>query len=210
MNRKIAIAVAALMLGAGPVWAQAPKAKAPTASTASQFSSGFAAYNSGDYATALRLWRPLAEQGDAEAQVNLGVMYSNGRGVPQDYAAAVGWYRKAADQGYASAQYNLGLMYDNGQGVPQDYAAAAGWYRKAADQGLAQAQYNLGAMYDNGQGVPQDYAAAHKWFNLSAARATDADVRDRAVRNRDRVAALMTPAQIAEAQRLASEWRPTK
>ena len=81
-----------------------------------------AAYESKDYATALKLWRPLAEQGDAQAQYNLGIMYDNGQGVPQDDAEAVKWYRKAAEQGIAKAQYNLGVMYANGRGVPQDYA----------------------------------------------------------------------------------------
>ena len=95
---------------------------------------GVVAYNRGDYATALREWRPLAEQGDAEAQFNLGLMYYKGRGVPQDYAEAVKWYRKAAEQGVAEAQYNLGFMYNNGQGIPQDYAEAARWYLKAAEQ----------------------------------------------------------------------------
>ena len=107
-----------------------------------------------------------------------------------------------ADAGSASAQNNLGLMYYNGQGVAQDYAAAAGWYRKAADQGNAGAQSNLGVMYVAGQGVTQDYVQAHKWFNLSAASGNA-----NAVKNRDLVASKMTPAQIAEAQRLASAWR---
>src|SRR5262245_51286937 len=93
---------------------------------------GAAAYARGDYATALRMWRPSADQGDAIAQNNLGVMYEKGRGVPQDYAAAVSWYRKAADQGYGPSQYNLGVMYAHSNGVPQDYAAAVSWYRKAA------------------------------------------------------------------------------
>ena len=160
-----------------------------------------------DYAAAVSWYRKAADQGDADAQYNLGVMYDNGQGVPQDYAAAVSWYRKAADQGDADAQYNLGVMYDNGQGVPQDYAAAVSWYRKAADQGYADAQYNLGVMYDNGQGVPQDYVQAHMWFNLAAATSRKRG-RDKAVKNRDRVAAKMTPAQIAEAQKLAREWKP--
>ena len=144
----------------------------------------------------------MAEAGNAAAQHNLGVMYDNGTGVAQDYAAAVSWYRKAADQGYAQAQYNLGVMHYNGQGVSQDYAAAAGWFRKAADQGYAKAQYNLGLMYAKGQGVPQDYVQAHKWLNLGATSG-DAD----AVKSRDLVASMMAPAQIAEAQRLASAWR---
>ena len=110
-----------------------------------------------------------------------------------------------AETGDASAQFNLGVMYDNGLGVAQDYAAAASWYRKAADQGNASAQLNLGLLYAKGQGVAQDYVQAHKWFNLSATSG-GAD----AVKNRDLVASEMTPAQIAEAQRLASAWRPTK
>jgi uncharacterized protein len=112
------------------------------------------------------------------------------------------WYRKAADRGNAGAQYNLGLIYANGWGVPQDYAAAASWYRKAADRGKAGAQYNLGLMYANGQGIPQDHVSAHMWWNLSAARG-DKD----AAKNLDMVAEKMTPAQIAEAQRLAREWK---
>ena len=94
-----------------------------------------AAYQRGDYATALQIWRPLAEQGNADAQADLGWMYAQGQGAPQDYAQAVVWLRKAADQGNSFAQNNLGVMYELGQGVPQDYAQAVAWYRKAADQG---------------------------------------------------------------------------
>jgi len=82
------------------------------------------AYGRGDYKTAIRLIKPLAEQGNAKSQYNLGRMYASGQGVPQDHAKAVKWYRKAADQGDASARFNLGLMYALGQGVPQDHAEA--------------------------------------------------------------------------------------
>ena len=75
-----------------------------------------ASYENGDYATALREWEPLAEQGNVSAQYNLGQMYRRGQGVPQNYKTAVKWYRLAAEQGYASAQFNLGLMYDIGKG----------------------------------------------------------------------------------------------
>ena len=94
--------------------------------------------------------------------------------------------------------------------MAQDYAQAVKWYRLAAVQGNASAQVNLGAMYENGQGVSQDYVQAHKWFNLSASRASadQKDVLDSAVKNRNRVAAKMTPAQTAEAQKLASAWKP--
>ena len=132
------------------------------------FNEGLAAYARGDYATALRAWQTFAEQGNAKAQVNLGVMYAQGEGVPQDYKTAAQWFRRAAEQGHAKAQVKLGWMYDEGQGVPQDYKAAAQWYRRAAEQGDADAQSNLGAMYGKGQGVPQDYKAAVQWYRRAA------------------------------------------
>jgi uncharacterized protein len=95
---------------------------------AQDFDKGLAAAQAGDYATALQEWRPLAEQGDAEAQYNLGIMYSNGQGVIQDDTEAVNWYRKAAEQGSARAQFNLGGMYSMGQGVIQDNILAHMWY----------------------------------------------------------------------------------
>ena len=233
MKRVTAFAVLLVVLAA-PAWAG--------------WDEGVAAHKRGDYVTALREFRVLAGQGNAIAQVAVGLMYHNGQGVPQDYAEAVKWYRKAANQGYAPAQYNLGVMYGKGQGVPQDYAEAVRWYRRAADQGLAwyrraaeqghadgqynlalryhkgkgvpqdyaeavkwyrraakqgnaAAQYSLALMYDKGQGVPQDYVEAHMWFNLAAAGSPPGEVRDMAATNRDMVAKLMTPAQIAEAQR---------
>ncbi len=163
---------------------------------------GIAAYKRGDYATAVREWRPLAEQGDAVAQYYLGNLYRTGQGVPQDYAEAAKWFRKAANQGDANAQYNLGVKHYNS--LPQDYAEAAKWFRKAANQGDAAAQYYLGVIYDKGYGVPQDYVQAHKWYNLAEAQGRTA-----AAWNRGRVAKLMTPAQIAEAQRRAAKWRPS-
>ena len=94
--------------------------------------------------------------------------------------------------------------------MPQDYAEAAKWFRKAAEQGDAKAQYNLGIMYAKGQGVPQDYVLAYMWSNLATSRypASEKEDREQAVRNRDRVSSMMTPAQFAEAQRLTREWKP--
>ena len=92
--------------------------------------------------------------------------------------------------------------------MPQDYVEALKWYRKAADQGYAPAHAALGTMYYAGKGVPQDYVEAHKWLNLAAARATDKEMRDAATELRDAVAGMMTPAQVAEAQNLAREWKP--
>ncbi len=191
-SQKVAIGLVAVALFVGSMTAHA-----------ADISAGYNAYRRGDYATALRIFRQLADQGDADAQNNLGVMYDKGQGVTQDYAVAAGWYRKAADQGSALAQTNLGLMYSKGQSVAQDYAATVRWYRKAADQGYAYAQYNLGFMYEKGHGVTQDNVQAHMWYSLAAARG------NKIARNkRDLLAKKMTPAQIAEAQRLAREWKP--
>ena len=167
------------------------------------YKAGEDAYNRGDFATALREWRPLAEQGDARAQYNLGVLYRKGRGVPQDDVQARQWYEKAAAQGQAKAQYNLGTLYLNGSGVPKDYQQALRWFRMAADQGEALAQTKIGIMYDDGPGVPHDFVQAHKWYNLAA---TNGD--KPAAELRDALAKQMTPAQIAEAQQLAREWKP--
>ena len=167
------------------------------------FEAGMDAYDRGDYATALHEWRPLAEQGNADAQNNLGAMYDDGHGVPQDYGQARQWYEKAAAQGYAIAQFNLGWLYDNGQGVPQDYGQARLWYEKAAAQGYANAQSNLAVLYDDGDGVPQDFVQAHKWYSLAAANG-----HENAATARDGLSRMMTPAQIDKAQKLAREWKP--
>ncbi|MBI4382402.1 MAG: sel1 repeat family protein, partial [Nitrospinae bacterium] len=103
------------------------------------FDAGLAAYNRKDYAAALRNFKPLAEQGNGDAQVWLGHMYENGFGAPQDLEQATAWYRKAAEQGHAGGQYHLGLMYEFAMGVPQDLDQAMAWYRKAADQGHSEA-----------------------------------------------------------------------
>ncbi len=168
---------------------------------------GRAAYQRGDFATAMRLLLPLADEGDAGAQTDLGWLYANGYGAPRDYAEALAWRRKAADQGNAIAEFSLGLMYREGLGVPQDFAQAVLWTRKAADQGHAGAQLSLGLMVRDGQGAPQDYAQAYMWFAL-ASRATDSHIRMQGTENRDALAAGMTPAEIAAAQRMAREWAP--
>ena len=99
------------------------------------FDEGLAAYKKGDYATALREWQPLAEQGDANAQFNMGVLYYTGRGVPQDYKTAAQWLRRAAKQGRTDAQAILGEMYASGEGVSQDYIHAHMWADIAAAGG---------------------------------------------------------------------------
>ncbi|MQA65956.1 MAG: hypothetical protein GEU76_08650 [Alphaproteobacteria bacterium] len=129
-----------------------------------------AAYHRGDFAAAVKLIRPLAEQGDARAQANLGVLYENGQGVPRDDIEAAKWYRKAANQGDASAQYKLGGLYWQGKGVPRNGEEALKWYRQAADQGYADAQNTVGVMYWTGRGTPQSDAMAMEWFRKAAAQ----------------------------------------
>jgi TPR repeat protein len=170
------------------------------------------AYDRGDYKTAYRLYKSLAERGSPIAQSNLGLLYYSSRGVSQDYAEAMKWFRKAANQGDAVGQYYIGLMYYNGKTVRQNYAEAMKWFRKAANQGDADAQYSLGLMYGTGKGVPQDDVLAYMWLNLASSRfsASEKERREKAEKNRDIAASKMTPAQIAEAQKLAREWKPKK
>jgi len=121
-----------------------------------------------EYGTALQLLRPLADQGDAEAQARLAAMLIAGQGVPQDYTEAAKWFRKAADQGSAIAQFGVAAMYIAGRGVPQDHAEAVRWLRRAADHGDTIAQCLLGHAYATGQGVPQDDVDAVKWPQKAA------------------------------------------
>ena len=131
------------------------------------FQAGMDARNRGDFAKALREWRPLAEQGDARAQ------------------------------------YYLGLLYENGDGVPRDYEKAREWYEKSAAQGEANAQFYLGLLSAFGQGGPLDLAQAHMWYSLAAGNGHVG-----AAVYRNDLAKQMTPAQIAEAQKRAREWKP--
>ena len=133
---------------------------------------GLDAHDRGDYATALKEWRPVAEQGDAVAQTLLGSMYMNGEGVARDRAEAVKWFHLAAEQGQAVAQRWLGVMYACG---------LCGFL---------------------------DYVQAHKWYSLAAARSSPGEDRDQLISYRDEVEAKMSPDQVAEAQRLAREWKP--
>ena len=147
--------IAALLFAAGPA-------------LAGPYEDGLAAYNRGDYKTAMRAWRPLAQSGNPNAQFSIGAMYDNGQGVPKDDQQAMFWFLKAADQGDAKAQFNLGNIYAKGEDVPKDDQKAVFWYRKAADQGFASAERNLGYRYDTGQGVPKDDQRAVFWYRKAA------------------------------------------
>lgn len=136
---------------------------------AADFASGLAAYQKGDYVTAANEWRPLAEEGEA------------------------------------SVQYNLGLLYLDGHGVPQDYTEAVKWFKRSADQDYTEAQHDLGAMYGSGKGVKRDYVEAYKWMNICAAKGNAG-----CVSQRELLAKKLKPAQITQAQRLSSQFTPTK
>ena len=175
------------------------------------FQKGQEAYRSGDYATALREWKPLAENKGVlslfyskedviNAQYFLGVMYDNGRGVPKDGKSAVKWYRLAAKQGNALNQTAQGVMYENGIGVPKDHKIAVKWFKLAAAQGFFLAQYNLGGMYRSGRGVKLDNVYAHMWGNLAASNGNESGGE-----LRDLVAKWMIPADITVARKLAHE-----
>ena len=179
---------------------------------AGQFEDALKACDRGDHKTEYLLIKPLADQGDATAQYHLGVMYDDGHGVPQDYNKAMRWYGKAADKGNAEAQCNLGSMYVKGHGVPQDYNKASMWYEMAASKGNAKAQFNMGEFYASGKGVPQDYVLAYMWFTLAASHYPAAEIADRndvAIKINE-IALKMVPEEIAEAQRMAREWKPKK
>jgi hypothetical protein len=180
------------------------------ANPVSQIDAAEEAYEKGRFPLALKLVQPLADQGNARAQSLLGLMYYHGRGMKQNDAAAAKWFQLAADQDDARAQFNLGVMHAEGQGVPQDYVQAIKWYRLAAEQGEARAMFNVGVSYAEGQGTDQNYILAYMWFNLAAPRflPSEADRRRIAIHNRDLTASRMSREQIAEAQRLAREWRP--
>ena len=163
------------------------------------------AYLRGDYRIAVKILRPLVDEGNADAQDILAIMYYVGQGVPQNRAEAIRLYRLAAEQGNSHAQDALGFAYQDGVGVQRDVNEAAKWFGKAADQDNIDAQFNLGGLYELGDGVPQNYVLAYMWFALVASHGT----RPYATRSMDRVAQQMSPEQIAEAQKLAREWKPT-
>ncbi len=102
------------------------------------FATGLSAYEKGDYATALKEWEPLAQAGGSAAQYNLGLLYYDGKGVPQDFSEAAKWFERAADQGYTKAQHNLGAVYAVGKGVKRDYGKAYMWLSLCATSGDSQ------------------------------------------------------------------------
>lgn len=171
---------------------------------------GLAAYERGEYPLAARELGPSAARGEALAEYTLARLYFAGQGVPRDVAEGLKWLQKAAEAGVAHAQYQLGTRYEYGLDVGEDLGEAARWYQKAADRGVTEAQFRLGLFYMNGVGVTRDLVAAHKWLNLAASRLPPGEIRNNVAKLRETIAANMTAAQVAEAQRLARDWKPTE
>lgn len=179
-------------------------------------------------AEAVKWFRRAADQGGlAVAQNNLADCYLAGLGVTQDFGEAFKWYRVAADQSSSYAENVLGVAYERGFQVAQDDAEAFRWYRRAANKiydrpantWIHSPQYNIGAMYASGRGTAQDNVRALMWFNLAIAFGDTKPPAPLGIKlvntptstapeQRDRLMAVMTSAQIAEAERLAQEWRP--
>ena len=166
-----------------------------------------------DLGQAMKWYRKAADQGFSPAQVAVGRLYDGARDRnpdewPQDLAAAEHWYRKAAEQGDTKGMFWLSELFNSLHPRGQEGSM---WLRRAAEKGDAIAQFMIGLRYKEGSSAPQDYVQAHKWFNLSAATQegglTGANMRRMATNSRDEIARKMTPSQIAEAQKLASEWK---
>lgn len=175
----------------------------PPGAALAGFPEGASAYNTRNYAQALKEIAPLARAGNADAQHLLGLMYYMGRGVTRDYKQAFQWHLKAAQQGKADAQYVVGAMYYTGNAVPQDQKHAVTWFRKAAEQGHGEAQHALGLMYRyHVAGVPGDPVIAYMLWNLAAAGGNHNAVGQRAA-----IAKTMTQEQIEEAQALSRTWK---
>ena len=141
--------------------------------------------------------RVKAEQGYAEAQYNLGQMYSIGKKVPRDYKESLKWHKLAAEQGNDKSQHTLGVMYHKGQGVPQNFKESVKWYRKSSNQGNSKSHYLLGVMYHNGTGVPKDYVMTLMYWNLASVNLHN---------NRYNLERKMSSSQIDKAQELSIEW----
>ena len=126
------------------------------------------AYSSGNIARAMSLWEQLAEEGDAGAMNNLGVLYDQGKGAEPDQGRALHWFSRSANAGNPSGMNNYGRLLQQGRGIPANPEEAARWFDLAARKGQPEAQYNLGFLYETGQGVPRDEGAAAAWYSRAA------------------------------------------
>lgn len=173
-----------------------------TGSAVAGFEEGIAAYQANNLPLAYKEFRAAAEEGDADSQFNVGLMFEQGIGVGKDEKEAVAWYRKSAEQGNSGAQYNLAVLYENGRGTAVDFAQANEWYRKASAQGDPLAIGNLGMLYLRGQGVKVNKIAGVALLLVSATM--DSSPENHARQNLASTRGLTTD-MIAEAQTLSAK-----
>jgi TPR repeat protein len=171
-------------------------------SAAADFETGKRAYAQGEYATAIKEFSALAQQGNADAQVYLGKMYMKGQGVAKDPSQAMNWYKTAAEQGNAVGQFFLGSMYLMNAQL-RDTAQALKWLQLSASQGMPDAQVLLGMTYMSSPDVPRDLVRADMWLQLAAVQGDPFASAKRAEAERQ-----MTADQIAKAQALVAAWKP--
>ena len=153
-----------------------------------------------------------ANNGDVEAQYELGIMYFTGsEKTPQNYVKAAEWLQKAADRDHAYAQFYLGILYNRGDGLPKNFFKAAEWIGKASESGLVEAQYSLGLLYRDGQGVPQDNVNAYKWVNLAlTSDKLREEHRSVILKTRNELEAILGQKELTEAQEMSTIWWENK
>lgn len=173
----------------------------PMLASAADLQAGLAAYDVGDYDTAMSECLPLAEAGNSDAQFCVGRMYANGFGVNMDDAEALKWYGLAAAGGHAEAQYNLGVMHANGWGVDMNDAEAARYYRMAAEQGFPLAAHSLAYVYSHGIGVEENLADAYTWYFVAAELGESSSISDR-----EEIGDKLSDEARAASEQLAKTW----
>ena len=165
------------------------------------YKNGIIAFERGDYKTALKEFKDLAEQKDSRGQYGMGLMYDLGTGVSTNFEESVKWYKLSAEQGNADAQNNLATMYAEGEGVQKDAHKARQLYERAAHQGIFDAPNNLSTMYLQGAGITRNYIRAYMWFHLGEMKGDRA-----AKKNRAFVETKMNSEEIIEANKQVEEW----
>ena len=174
-----------------------------------QYNHALSLKKKGTYPQAYKLLLQLAEQEHAEAQFDIGYLYDFGLGVPKDRKKSLKWYRRSAKNGSPRGLAYLGSAYSMGMGgFPKDRAQAKKLFLLAAEQGHARAQSFLGGLYFSGNGIPKNKVQAYKWWALSEKHLTSRKHRKFAREDLNQLKKKMTPAEIAEAEKLAREWKP--
>ncbi len=193
MRKSLVLALAAVILTIGRA-------------SADPLQDGAHYYQHADYAHALTSWRPLANQGNPIAQNDLGILYLDGKGVPQNISEAVRYLSLSAAAGSSLGQNNLGGLYRDGKGVARDYVRAAQWFSASAAQGNSAGMYNLGLMYELGQGMKAEPFHAYMWYALAAEPGNIPN----AAGHRDALWRRMTPAAQSEARKLVETCKANK